>query len=71
MDDIESHRPDVQGVADKGRDIIATGRVDELQRAEVKNELLVLRERWEKLTVFAERFNKRWDNRARSATNRK
>ena len=59
MDDITNHRQDVGDVVDMGETLIMNDKTDETHRTEIKNQLLLLLDRWEKLEILSQRLHKR------------
>lgn len=58
-DDIEKHVDDVADVVGKGKEVIESGKADEIHCTEIKNETRLLHERWEKLEILLQRLHKR------------
>lgn len=59
MDDIKYHRQDVGNVEDMGQALIMNDKTEEIHRTEIKNQLLLLHDRWEKLEKLSQRLHKR------------
>lgn len=59
QEDISNHRQDVEDVIDKGEALVKSEKTDEIHCTEIKNEVLLLHERWEKLEILSQRLHKR------------
>ncbi|XP_015765376.1 PREDICTED: dystrophin-like [Acropora digitifera] len=67
-DDIEKHVDDVADVVGKGKEVIESGKADEIHCTEIKNETRLLHERWEKLEILLQRLHKRLQDRLFQST---
>lgn len=54
-----NHRQDVEDVIDKGEALMKNDKTDEIHSTEIKNEIMLLHERWEKLEILSQRLHKR------------
>lgn len=59
QEDISNHRQDVADVVEKGEAVMKSDKTDDIHRTEIKNEIILLHERWEKLEILSQRLHKR------------
>ncbi|XP_048577507.1 dystrophin isoform X2 [Nematostella vectensis] len=57
--DILNHKPDVVDVITKGNELIDGGKISSADESEITNQIALLENRWEKLTLLVSRLNKR------------